>query len=165
MDGESGELRARPATVDDAPAMCAIYNEGIEGRRATFETRLRAPDEVRAWFDGAHPIVAVELGPRVVAFAKTSTFNPRACYAHVAEFSVFVAGVARRRGAGRLAMTELVTRARQAGFSKLVSGVFTRNEASRAMLRGVGFRELGTYERHGELDGEWLDVVVVELLL
>jgi len=29
----------------------------------------------------------------------------------------------------------------------------------------VGFREVGTYEKHGKLDGVWRDTVIVERLL
>jgi L-amino acid N-acyltransferase YncA len=33
-------MRARPATPDDAAAIALVYNEGIAGRVATFETRF-----------------------------------------------------------------------------------------------------------------------------
>ncbi len=157
-------LRARPAALEDAPAMASIYNEGIEDRSATFEVCPRSPEDVRTWFDG-HPLVVVEDGAGVVAFAATSTYRPRACYAGIAEFSVYVARAARRRGAGRLALSALMTAAERAGFWKLVSRVFPENVASRALLGALGFREVGTYQRHGQLDGRWRDVVIVERLL
>ena len=118
-----------------------------------------------AWFDGRHPLVAIEDNGVVVAFAATSTYRPRACYDGVAEFSVYVARAARGRGAGRLAMEGLVEAAAAAGFWKLVSRVFVENDASRRLLRELGFREVGVYERHGRLDGRWRDVVIVERLL
>ncbi len=43
--------------------------------------------------------------------------------------------------------------------------VLSVDRASRALLRSIGFREVGTYERHGKLDGNWRDVVIVERLL
>ena len=52
-----------------------------------------------------------------------------------------------------------------AGFWKVLSRVFPENDASRALCRRHGFREVGTYERHAKLDGEWRDVVIVERLL
>jgi phosphinothricin acetyltransferase len=76
-----------------------------------------------------------------------------------------VALARRRRGAGRLAMQMLIDEAKGAGFWKLVSRVFVENAASRALLRGLGFREVGVYERHAQLDGAWRDVVIVERLL
>jgi L-amino acid N-acyltransferase YncA len=158
-------MRVRTATPADADAIARIYNEGIDDRIATFETSHRSADEVRDWFTGSHPIVAVEDAGGVIAFASTSMYRPRACYRGIAEFSVYVARAARGRGAGRMAMTALVDAARDAGFWKLVSRVFADNEASRALLQAVGFREVGTYEKHGTLDGEWRDVVIVERLL
>jgi phosphinothricin acetyltransferase len=62
-------------------------------------------------------------------------------------------------------MEALFIAARAAGFWKLVSRVFVENTASRSLLRSLGFREVGIYERHGQLDGVWRDVVIVEKLL
>jgi L-amino acid N-acyltransferase YncA len=155
----------RLATPLDAEALARIYNQGIEDRVATFETKPRSADDVRSWFDGTHPIIAVEAGGRVVAFASTSTYRARECYAGIAEFSVYVAREARGRGAGRLAMEALIQAAEGAGFWKLVSRAFVENAASRALLHSVGFREVGIYHRHGKLEGAWKDVVIVERLL
>jgi phosphinothricin acetyltransferase len=158
-------MRARVATPDDAAAIARIYNQGIEERVATFETRLRSASDVRAWFDGVHPIVVIEDGGEVIAFAATSTYRPRDCYAGIGEFSVYSAREARARGAGRAAMEALFDAARAAGFWKLVSRVFVENDASRSLLRALGFREVGVYEKHAQLDGVWRDVVIVERLL
>jgi phosphinothricin acetyltransferase len=158
-------MDARLATPDDAAAIAAIYNEGIAERGSTFETRPRTVADVRAWFDGVHPIVVVEEQGAVIAFASTATYRPRACYAGIAEYSVFVARTARGRGAGRRAMEALIAAAEAAGFWKLVSRIFVENEASLALMRRLGFREVGRYEKHGKLDGVWRDVVIVELLL
>ena len=157
---------ARAATPDDAAAITRIYNEGIRDRIGTFETRERTPDEVRHWFNGRHPIVVVEsAGGEVVAFASTSAYRPRECYAGIADFSVYVSRAERGRGAGRLAMTALIEAAQAAGLWKLVSRVFVENVASRALLGSVGFREVGIYEKHARLDGWWRDAVVVERLI
>src|SRR3954468_23828061 len=158
----SAPLHARHATPEDAPVIAQIYNQGIADRVATFETSPRAAEDVRAWFDGAHPIVVVEDDQALIAFASTSTYRPRACYAGIAEFSVYVARSQRGRGVGRLAMQTLIAAAEQAGLWKLVSRVFVENAASRSLLQSLGFREVGIYEKHGRLDGIWRDVVIVE---
>jgi L-amino acid N-acyltransferase YncA len=133
---------------------------------ATFETRLRSPQEIEQWFDGIHPIVVLESDQQqVIAFASTSVYRPRPCYAGIAEFSVYVERAHRGRGVGRLALEGLLQEAQQAGFWKLMSRVFVENAASRALLRRLGFREVGVYEKHAQLDGVWRDVVIVERLL
>ncbi len=158
-------MHARAATPADAAAIAAIYNEGIEDRIATFETRPRTPEEIIGWFDGVHPIVLAEADGEVLAFGSTSTYRPRPCYAGIAEFSIYTARRARGRGAGRVALTALIEAAEAAGFWKLVSRIFPENVASRGLCRSVGFREVGIYEKHGQLDGVWKDVVIVERLL
>lgn len=155
----------RLATLEDAAAMATIYNQGIEDRIATFETRLRTPQEIEQWFDGVHPIVVLESDEQqVIAFASTSLYRSRPCYAGIAEFSVYVERTWRGRGAGRQALQGLLQEVERAGFWKLVSRVFVENAASRSLLRSQGFREVGIYEKHAQLDGVWRDVVIVERL-
>ena len=158
-------LAARPASPDDAPIIAQIYNEGIEDRVGTFETRPRTVQDVTAWFDGAHPIVVVESDGEIVAFASTSSYRSRGVYAGIAEFSVYVARHARGKGAGTAAMRALVDAVKPAGIWKLVSRIFVENEASRRLMASMGFREVGIYERHAKLDGAWRDVVIVERLI
>lgn len=159
------QRQVRSATPPDAASIAAIYNEGIADRTATFETRPRSADDIVGWFGSVHPIVVVEDNGKVIAFASTSVYRPRECYAGVAEFSVYVARTARGTGAGKAALQALIAAAEAKGFWKLVSRVFPENAASRALLRALGFREVGTYHKHGRLDGVWRDVVIVERLL
>lgn len=159
-------LNVRGATKADAPAISEIYNFGIVERVATFETRPRSAEEIEQWFDGTHPIVVVEDAEGTVCgFASSSRYRDRDCYAGIAEFSVYVAAGQRGKGIGRLAMTSLIREAELTGFWKLLSRVFVENEPSRRLLKSLGFREVGIYERHAQLDGEWRDVVIVEKLL
>jgi phosphinothricin acetyltransferase len=158
-------MLTRVAKVADAAAIARIYNEGIEDRTATFETTLRTPEEITAWFDGVHPIVVVEDGGDTVAFASTSIYRPRTCYSGVAEFSVYVARSHRGRGVGRAAMKALIEAAQQAGFWKLVSRVFPENVGSLRLLQSLGFVQVGIYKHHAQLDAMWRNVVIVERLL
>ena len=159
-------LAARPASPDDASILAQIYNQGIEDRVGTFETRPRTAQDVAAWFDGVHPIVVVEAdGDSVIAFAATSSYRSRECYAGIAEFSVYVARHARGQGAGRVAMEALLAAAKPAGIWKLLSRIFVENDASRRLMASMGFREVGIYEKHAQLDGKWRDVVIVERLI
>jgi phosphinothricin acetyltransferase len=159
------DLTVRPAAPGDAEAIARIYNQGIEDRVATFETRPRTPEDVLGWLDGRHPVVVVEAEGEIVAFASTSAYRPRECYEGIAEFSVYVDRGRRGHGTGRTAMLGLIEAAERAGFWKLVSRIFPENEASLRLMRSLDFREVGLYERHARLDGVWRDVVIVEKLL
>jgi L-amino acid N-acyltransferase YncA len=156
----------RPAVPADAPAITAIYNEGIRERVATFETRERTPDDILAWFDSSrYPVLVAVLNGGVAGWVAASGYRPRDCYAGVAEFSVYVASSARGLGIGDTLMSSFLPALRQAGFHKVVSRIFPENSRSLALCRRHGFREVGRYEKHGQLDGAWRDVVIVERLL
>jgi len=78
---------------------------------------------------------------------------------------VYVAREARGIGAGRIAMNGLIEAARAAGYWKLLSRIFIENTTSRHLMASLGFREVGVYIKHAQLNGQWRDVVIVELLL
>jgi L-amino acid N-acyltransferase YncA len=139
---------------------------GIAERQATFETRPREPAEVVAWFESGLPfIVAEDEQGRVLGFARVSPYSDRCVYSGVGEHGVYVGREARGRGVGRQLLEALATESERHGLYKLTSRVFTTNAASRAAHRAAGFVEVGVQRRHGRLDGEWKDCVVVERLL
>jgi phosphinothricin acetyltransferase len=158
-------MKTRAGRPADSAAIARIYNEGITDRIATFETRPRTHADIQKWFDGIHPVTVVEDGGEVIAFASCGAYRPRECYAKVAEFSVYVGRPHRGKGAGRVALEGLVAAARAAGLHKLVSRIFPENAASRAACRAAGFREVGVYREHGQLEGVWKDCVIVERIV
>jgi len=165
----SGEtLAIRPAVDADADAICRIYNQGIEDRLATLETVLRTPDERRAWLAGRtprHPVLVAERGSAIVSWASLNPFNPRACYDHVGDFSIYVERVARGSGIGRRLLEALIARARELGYHKLVLAAFPYNAGGCALYERCGFRSVGIYREQGMLDGKWVDVILMEQLL
>ena len=154
----------RPAAPGDAAAIAAIYNEGIEDRVATFETRPRDAGEVAEWIAGGLPFVVAEDGG-IAGFARVSPYSDRCVYAGIGEHGVYVARAARGRRLGVALLDALAEACEAAGYYKLTSRVFADNGASRAVHRAAGFDEVGIQRRHGRLDGEWRDCVLVERLL
>jgi L-amino acid N-acyltransferase YncA len=162
------QIRVRMGRADDASAITRIYNAGIAERSATFETEPRtlAQIEQRLLQLERYPLlVAEDATGSVVGWAGLSEYRPRECYAGIAEFSIYLARAVRGQGIGKALLLALIDAAAQRGFWKLVSRIFPFNTASRALCRACGFREVGIYERHAQLDGRWLDAVIVERLI
>jgi L-amino acid N-acyltransferase YncA len=151
-------------SAGDWPAVQAIYAEGIATRGATFET---APPDY-AGFDTSHysehRFVATE-DDRVLGWIALSPTSTRACYAGVAENSVYVAESARGRGVGRALMEALLESARAGGIWTIHAGMFPENAASVALHEELGFRLVGRFERIAQLDGVWRDTILLELRL
>lgn len=163
----TNHITIRAAAIDDALAITAIYNQGIAERTSTFETQPRRVADVAPRIsDDRYPLlVAIGGDGTVLGWAGLSNYRPRECYAGIAEFSIYLDVAARGHGVGRTLLNALIDAARVAGCWKLVSRIFPFNAASRALCRACGFREVGVYEKHGQLEGRWLDVVIVERLI
>ncbi|MDF2178367.1 arsinothricin resistance N-acetyltransferase ArsN1 [Aliiglaciecola sp. CAU 1673] len=157
-------MQIRYAKGEDVPAITAIYNAGIAAGTGTFETRLRKKQEVATWLkgDALYPVLVAEKDGKILGWARLMQYRPRDCYAHIAEFSIYLDESATGQGIGTQLLSKLLEVAKVWGFHKVLSRIFTFNQASRALCKKLGFREVGIYERHGLLNGEWLDVVIVE---
>jgi phosphinothricin acetyltransferase len=160
VDAEPGTVSLRELRPDDWPAVRAIYEEGIRGGDATFET------ETPSWerWDAAHSQLRLvaERDGSIVGWAALSPASARHCYRGVGEVSVYVAGEARGAGVGRKLLARLVELSEQAGYWTLTAGVFPENEASLRLHKACGFREVGMREGVGEQRGVWRDVVWLE---
>ncbi|GAB3330213.1 GNAT family N-acetyltransferase [Micromonospora halotolerans] len=156
------DITVRPMTSDDADRVLAIYQAGLDGGDASFETT--AP----TWtaFDAAklpvHRLVAVDADGVVVGWVAVSPTSSRAVYAGVVEHSIYVDPAVQGRGVARLLLDALIASTDAAGIWTIQSGVFPENTASLALHQRAGFRVIGTRERVGRHHGRWRDVVLLE---
>ena len=156
----------RAAESSDCAAIADIYNEAIAEGRSTFETEPRSAADAEGWLDSGGPrLLTATSGGAVAGWARLSPYSTRACYAGIAEGSVYVRASDRGRGIGGALAAALIDEATSAGLHKIVGKLFADNEASRRLVARHGFREVGVHLRHGQIDGDWRDVVLVELLL
>jgi phosphinothricin acetyltransferase len=162
-------ITVRDAGLDDAGAIARIYNQGIDDRVATLETSQRSEDERHGWLAARgprHPVlVAVVEQADVVGWASLNQFSPRPAYDHVADISVYVAREHRGTGLGTRLLTALDARARAIGYHKLVLAGFPFNTAALHLYERQGFQTVGIYHEQGQLDGRWVDTIIMEKIL
>ena len=135
-----------PMTASDWSQVRAIYQEGIATGQATFQT------EAPAWetWNAAHlPCcrLVARRGEAVIGWTALSLTSTRACYAGVAEVSVYVAARARGQGIGDRLMRVLLEASELHGIWTLWSSIFPENVASWRLHLRHGFREVGRRER------------------
>ena len=148
-------------TPADWETVRALYAEGILSGQATFE--IDAPNW-NEWDAAHHPFarLVARLAGRIVGWAALSPVSRRACYAGVAEVSVYVAADHRGQGVGRQLLLAAIAESERRGIWTLQGATFAENEASLRLQRGCGFREIGRRERIGRLHGVWRDTVLME---
>jgi phosphinothricin acetyltransferase len=158
-------LQVRAAQERDAKTIVAIYNEGIAGREATFETEPRAAHHFLARIASErYPLLVADLDGRIVGWAGLTSYSERQAYVGIGEFSVYVARDAQGGGIGTKLCQQLSEKAQERGFYKLIGKIFPENMACVRLVGSCGFQQVGLHRCHGRLDGKWRDVLLVERL-
>jgi L-amino acid N-acyltransferase YncA len=146
----------------DAPAVLAIYQAGLDGGDASFETAAPTWAAFDADRLAGHRHVALDGAGTVLGWVAVSPVSARTVYAGVVEHSVYVHPAAQGRGVARALLDELIASTEAAGIWTIQSGVFPENTASLTLHERVGFRVVGVRERFGRHRGTWRDVVLLE---
>lgn len=163
---ENAIVTVRSAQETDIPAITEIYNQGIEDRIATLEGEPHPVEERLQWFRGHgpnEPVLVAEVNGLIVGWASLSRYKPRRCYDGVKELSIYVRREWRGKKVGAALLDALLKKGRQVGVHKVVLYAFPFNEPAMALYRKMGFRTVGIYRHHGLLDGEWRDIIAMEL--
>lgn len=161
-------MEVRPAQLDDAEAIRAIYNREVTGSTVTFDLVPRGPEEQEAWLtarSGAHAVLVAVDDDEVIGFASLSPYRDRPAYATTVEDSVYVRHDRHGQGVGAALLDALVATARRHGFHTVIGRIVGGHEASIALHRSAGFELVGVEREVGRKKGRWLDVVVMQRLL
>jgi phosphinothricin acetyltransferase len=158
-------LSYRDATLDDLPAIVAIYNSTVPSRLVTADLEPVSVESRLAWFH-AHgpekrPLWVVEDGDRIIAWLSFSDFYGRPAYLRTAEVSIYLDEAARGKGLGKQLLAEALSAAPGLGIHTVLGFIFGHNEASLRLFRGFGFGEWGALPRVAMLDGIERDLLIL----
>ncbi len=158
-----GQIMLAPLTAADWPAAARIYEAGIAGGNATFESESPGWEEWSSTHAGYPAIVARAPDGEVRGWAALSPTSSRSVYRGVGEVSIYVDPAFARRGVGRALLDALIAASERDGFWTLRAGIFPENIASVALHERHGFQLVGASRRIGQMpDGRWRDVLLYE---
>ncbi len=146
---------------EDWPVVKEIYQEGIDTGNATFETEAPNWQEWNNTHLQDCRLVAKTAG-QIVGWIALSPVSERCAYRGVAEVSLYVTSSAREQGVGKTLLKAVIEESERAGIWTLQAGTFPENVASITLQKNFGFREVGTREKIGCMNGQWRDVVLTE---
>lgn len=135
-----GGMHIRLASDDDLESIRRIYNEGIDDRVATLETEPKSASDMADWWSGhdaRYAVIVAENAHEIVGWASLNRFSHRCAHSGIADLSVYVARDRRGHGIGAALLADLECRARR----------------------------VGVFKEHGMLDGAYVDVVAMEMIL
>jgi phosphinothricin acetyltransferase len=157
----------RAATLSDLPALTTIYNHYIAHTTITFDLHPFEPDDRRAWFDdhsstGRYRLLVAEEAGRVLGYATTSRWRPKAAYDTTVESSVYCRPDAVGRGVGGALYSALFEAIGGEDIQRIVAGISQPNPASVALHLRFGFRQVGTFSSVGRKFAKYWDVAWFE---
>jgi L-amino acid N-acyltransferase YncA len=160
----------RNATLADIPAITAIYSEAVRSGTSSFELAPPSEGEMRARFErtisSGYSYLVAELDGRIAGYAYCGPYRPRAAYRFTLENSVYVDPAWQGKGVGRALLQALIAEAERSGFRQMIAVIGdSRNAASIALHRALGFEMIGTHRAVGRKHGAWLDTVEMQLSL
>jgi phosphinothricin acetyltransferase len=158
----------RSASLNDLPALTAIYNYYVIHTAITFDVEPFEPQDRLAWFDdhkstGRHRlIVAVDDLDGILGYATTSRWRPKAAYDTTVESTVYCRSDVVGRGIGRALYSALFDALATEDVHRIVAGVGQPNPASVALHERLGFRQVGVFSNVGRKFGKYWDVAWFE---
>ena len=152
---------------EDLPALAAIYDHDIVTSHATFVVEPLSDETLRAWFDGfgecgRHRLFVARDDGRVLGYASSSTYRPRAAYAPSVETSVYLDEGATGRGIGTALLSTLIAELEAEDVHSAYAGIAQPNAASVRLHERVGYRHVGTFTEQGRKFGRYWDVAWYE---
>lgn len=162
-------MEIRPATVADAPAICAIYNHYVVNTTISFEEVSVTDAEMQSRISGVHDsglpwLVAID-GGAVVGYAYATRWRVRHAYRYSVESSVYVAENQARKGIGERLYAALIAQLRRAGVHLVIGGIAQPNPASVALHEKMGYVQAALFQEVGFKFGRWVDVGYWQLRL
>ncbi|UQZ37368.1 GNAT family N-acetyltransferase [Paenibacillus sp. PK3_47] len=161
-------LTVRQANTEDIASILRIYNQGIEDRIATLETETKDYAYMEAWFhdhQGRYSILVAESEGKVTGWASLNPYSHRCAYNGVADLSVYIDRSFRGQGVGSSLLQSLHKVAKENSFYKIVLFTFPFNQGGQGLYMKMGYRQVGVFEKQGVMDGQFMDVMIMEKIL
>jgi L-amino acid N-acyltransferase YncA len=162
------EFTIRDAVVADLPSIREIYNHYVLNSTVTFDEKPVTLAALRRKFDTAAtkgmPFIAAENPTgQLLGYAHVSPWKAKAAYRFTVEVSIYLGPAATGKGLGKALLGELIERSRAAGLKEMIAVIADQGaEASIAMHRSFGFKEVGHMGKVGFKFDRWLGTVMMQ---
>ena len=152
----------RIAQAEDAQAILDIYAPFVTDTAITFVSTLPSVEGIKKKMGDvkrAYPYLVCSVGERVVGFAYADRFKPHEAYKWNAELAIYVLPGFHGRGIATALYTALIQILKLQGFCNIYALITLPNEASIALHKHFGFKELAVHKADGYKMGAWRDVL------
>jgi L-amino acid N-acyltransferase YncA len=156
------ELIIREVSVNDARAICDIYNYYIENTVITFETvaisEAGMKQRIKEMTDSGFPFYVGEDNSKVIGYCYAHTWNYRHAYSTTNEVTVYLDRNETGKGYGYTLYEHLIGSIDRKRIHVLIAGICIPNERSVRLHEKFGFRQVSCMKEIGRKFDQWRDV-------
>ncbi len=156
------------ATKENYSSIAEIYNEYIRLGNATMEEKIHDEKDIATWvkkFNERERLYVMEVEKEVIGWGIIKRYSDRDGYRFAAETAVYLTSTQLGKGYGSRMKKHLIEEARSLEYRHLIAKIFAKNETSIQYNIKLGYTVVGTQNQIGFKNGEWMDVVILQLLL
>lgn len=162
-------VQIRACQLSDLDAVLEITNYAILKTTAIYDDDARTLAELKNWFlekqEKNFPVVVAVLDEVVIGYGTFGAFRQKYGSRFTVEHSVYVNVDNNGKGVGSMLLTELIKQAKSQNMRTMIAAIDASNEASIAFHRKFGFIEIGVCHEAGYKFNQWLDLLLMELML
>jgi phosphinothricin acetyltransferase len=161
------EIVIRSAIRGDLPRLTELYNYYVVHTPITFDREPYSVEQRETWFSqfgatGRHRLLVAEEDGRLLGYAGTTRFRPKAAYETTVETTIYCAQQAIGKRIGSRLYGALFQALQDEDIHRIVAGYTLPNPASAALHERFGFKPVGIFSENGRKFGRYWDVCWTE---
>ena len=163
-------MEIRIAELSDVAAITCIFNFYIEHTNARFEEEKLSLENRQQWFSqfsnqSKHQLYVATEGGVLLGFACSQQYRAMSAFEDTAEVTIYLAAEAQGKGLGSKLYSQLFASISDYDVHRVVSGVALPNDASIALHKRFGFREVGVFNEYAKKNGQYISSMWLEKVL
>ena len=163
-------MEIRVGTLPDIAGITDIFNFYIEHTNARFEEEKFTLENRQQWFsqfssNSKYQLYVATENDSLLGFACSQQYRATSAFEDTAEVTVYLAEEATGKGLGTKLYSQLFSSIRIHGVHRALSGVALPNDASIALHKSFGFREVGVFNEYAKKNGQYISSMWLEKAL
>ncbi|MEI6091990.1 MAG: N-acetyltransferase family protein [bacterium] len=149
----------RLAKLNDLESIVRIYNQAIEEKFCTADTKKIAVNDRMEWFlahePAKYPILVCEIDNQVAGWLSISPYRAgREALRFTVEVSYYVDRSFRRLGIAENLLRTSLEKVKELGYKSIFTIILDRNTASIKLMQKFGFEQWASMPNIADFDGE-----------
>ena len=152
----------------DAAVLADIYNEHIAIGKSSMNRDHKEAKTILGWFHNFNDregLWTIEKQSKAIGFGIIKRYSDRIGYRTTCETAVYLTDKETGEGYGSAMKRFLIDQCKRLSYHHLVAKILSVNPGSIIYNERLGYEIVGRQKQIGYLNGQWHDVIIMQLIL